>query len=221
VEAAEDGVAAPGEPQAEDAPVEEAAADAQAEAPLEESPVETPVDATGEDAPAGSVADGVSGDISGESSLDGAVAEAPAEAVAMEAATEASEDAAEEAVEAEEPAEEVALGEEEAAVTEEDPLSPIHEKALEMLKEVKFAASAARKIEGIDVGAVEIELTFDLGTTRLTLKDLEALREGYAFTLDRPNDEFVNIRANGQLLGRGRIVDIDGRVGVQIEEFQL
>ncbi|MDR2664453.1 MAG: FliM/FliN family flagellar motor switch protein [Puniceicoccales bacterium] len=96
---------------------------------------------------------------------------------------------------------------------------PVHEKALATAKEVAFAASAPRPREGFDVGAIEVTLSFDLGTLRLSLRDLESMREGYVFQLDRPNDEFVTIRANGQPIGRGRIVSVDGRVGVQIEEL--
>jgi flagellar motor switch/type III secretory pathway protein FliN len=96
---------------------------------------------------------------------------------------------------------------------------PIHEKAAAMVKEVKFAASAGRKASGIDLRTVEVLVTFDLGCVHIGLSDLEALREGYTFTVDRPNEEFVTIRANGQPIGNGRIVSIDGRIGVQIEEL--
>jgi flagellar motor switch protein FliN len=101
----------------------------------------------------------------------------------------------------------------------EDPAWPIHEKAITMLKEVKFVAAASRKAHGVDVGTLNVLLTFELGSTHLTMKDLESMREGYVLTLDRPNDEFVNIRANGHLIGHGRIVSVDGRIGIQVEEL--
>jgi type III secretion protein Q len=88
-----------------------------------------------------------------------------------------------------------------------------------MLKDVAYAASTPRPRDGFDVGSIEVSLTFDLGTVRLSLRDLEAMKEGYTFTLERPNDEFVTIRANGHPIGRGRLVNVDGRVGVQIEEL--
>ncbi|MDR1436405.1 MAG: FliM/FliN family flagellar motor switch protein [Puniceicoccales bacterium] len=96
---------------------------------------------------------------------------------------------------------------------------PIHERAEAMLKDVAYAALAPRPREGFDVGAIEVSLTFDLGTLRISLRDLESIKEGYSFTLERPNDEHVAIRANGQPIGRGRLVNIDGRVGVQIVEL--
>ncbi|MDR0340390.1 MAG: FliM/FliN family flagellar motor switch protein [Puniceicoccales bacterium] len=96
---------------------------------------------------------------------------------------------------------------------------PVHERALATAKEVAYAASTPRPRDGFDVGAIEMTLSFDLGTLRLSLRDLESIKEGYSFLLDRPNDEFVTIRANGQPIGRGRIVNIDGRVGVQVEEL--
>ncbi|MDR0679311.1 MAG: FliM/FliN family flagellar motor switch protein [Puniceicoccales bacterium] len=102
---------------------------------------------------------------------------------------------------------------------EESEVWPVHEKALATAKEVAYAASVPRPRDGFDVGAIEVTLSFDLGTLRLSLRDLESMKEGYSFLLDRPNDEFVTIRANGQPVGRGRIVSIDGRIGVQVEEL--
>ncbi|MDR3317112.1 MAG: FliM/FliN family flagellar motor switch protein [Puniceicoccales bacterium] len=104
---------------------------------------------------------------------------------------------------------------------EEAPESPIHERAKTLQKEVQYAAEEPRKPgEAVDVGAIEVTVTFDLGDARIPLRDLEGFKEGYTFTLDRPNDEFVNIRANGTTIGRGRIVDVDGRIGVQIESLK-
>jgi type III secretion system YscQ/HrcQ family protein len=97
---------------------------------------------------------------------------------------------------------------------------PLVEKAGQLRKEAQFVASQRMATEKINVGEIEVQLTFDVGDVTLTLKELEGMREGYTLTTDRPVDEVVNIRANGHLIGRGRLVKVEGRLGVQIEELR-
>ncbi|MDR3117066.1 MAG: FliM/FliN family flagellar motor switch protein [Puniceicoccales bacterium] len=96
---------------------------------------------------------------------------------------------------------------------------PLHEKVAATVKEVKFAETVRKKAAGIDLATVEVSLTFDLGTARLSLETLESLREGYTFTLGESSGEFVTIRANGQPIGRGCLVSVDGHLGIQIDEL--
>ncbi|WP_260986115.1 type III secretion system cytoplasmic ring protein SctQ [Bordetella genomosp. 13] len=79
------------------------------------------------------------------------------------------------------------------------------------------APAAAHVAEPLDVDAIPVRLTFDLGERSLTLADLRRLQPGETFDLQRPlADGPVMIRANGALLGTGTLVEIDGRIGVTI-----
>ncbi|MDR1457182.1 MAG: FliM/FliN family flagellar motor switch protein [Puniceicoccales bacterium] len=97
---------------------------------------------------------------------------------------------------------------------------PLVEKAGQLRKEAQFVASQRMATGNINVGEIEVQLTFDVGDVTLTLKELEGMKEGYTLTTNRPVDEVVNIRANGHLIGRGRLVKVEGRLGVQIEELR-
>lgn len=71
--------------------------------------------------------------------------------------------------------------------------------------------------EPLDLDAIPVRLTFDLGERSLTLAELRRLQPGETFDLQRPlADGPVMIRANGALLGTGALVEVDGRVGVTI-----
>lgn len=71
--------------------------------------------------------------------------------------------------------------------------------------------------EPLDVEAIPVRLTFDLGERTLTLAELRRLQPGETFDLQRPlADGPVMIRANGALVGTGSLVEIDGRVGVAV-----
>lgn len=68
--------------------------------------------------------------------------------------------------------------------------------------------------------AIPVTLTFDLGQRQMLWSELQALQPGEVFDLARPlNDGPVHVRANGSLIGFGELVDVDGRVGVQISRL--
>ncbi|MGB3705731.1 MAG: type III secretion system cytoplasmic ring protein SctQ [Castellaniella sp.] len=71
--------------------------------------------------------------------------------------------------------------------------------------------------EPLDIDAVPVRLTFDLGDRVLSLAELRQLQPGALFNLQRPlADGPVMIRANGALIGTGDLVDVDGKIGVRV-----
>ena len=61
-----------------------------------------------------------------------------------------------------------------------------------------------------------LELTVQLGTTQLELRELAALVPGQIISLGRPLAGPYEIRAAGTLIGQGELVDVDGELGVRI-----
>jgi hypothetical protein len=61
-----------------------------------------------------------------------------------------------------------------------------------------------------------LELAVVLGTTRMTLRQLAELARGQIVPLGRPLAGPFELRAGGQLVGRGELVDIDGELGVRV-----
>jgi flagellar motor switch/type III secretory pathway protein FliN len=60
------------------------------------------------------------------------------------------------------------------------------------------------------------ELTVQLGTTRLSLRQIGELAVGQVVTLGRPLGGPYEVRAGGRLVGQGELVDVDGELGVRI-----
>ena len=50
----------------------------------------------------------------------------------------------------------------------------------------------------------------------MKLKDLLKLKVGHAIDLERAPNEFVDLTANGKVIARGELVEIDGKLGVRI-----
>jgi type III secretion protein Q len=66
----------------------------------------------------------------------------------------------------------------------------------------------------------QLELTVQLGTTRLSVRQLAELAPGQVIALGRPLAGPFEIHAGGRLVGAGELVDIDGEVGVRIVSLQ-
>ena len=65
---------------------------------------------------------------------------------------------------------------------------------------------------------LEIRLSFELDRRLVTVGELSSIAPGFTFPLTNHADSLVIIRANGKAIARGRIVDMDGTLGVQITE---
>ncbi|MCH9611319.1 MAG: FliM/FliN family flagellar motor switch protein [Chlamydiae bacterium] len=59
-----------------------------------------------------------------------------------------------------------------------------------------------------------VEVIF--GRTKMTLNELAAIKEGSLIPLDDLSDDLVEIFVNGEQVGRGEVVAVDGHFGVRI-----
>ena len=66
---------------------------------------------------------------------------------------------------------------------------------------------------------VDVKLTVEIGSTRLSLRELLALGESSVIELDRQADELLDVFVNGTLIGRGEVVTVGDRFGVRMTEL--
>lgn len=66
---------------------------------------------------------------------------------------------------------------------------------------------------------VEMAVTVELGRTRMSMRDLLALRPGKIVELDRGARAPVDVLVNNTLLARGEVVVVDEELGVRITEI--
>jgi type III secretion protein Q len=71
----------------------------------------------------------------------------------------------------------------------------------------------------VDTDELTVPLTFTIGEMAISLGELRQLQPGYAFELERGLERLVTIHSNGQRLGVGELIKIDGRAGVRIVEL--
>ena len=63
---------------------------------------------------------------------------------------------------------------------------------------------------------IPIQIVAVLGKKSTTVKDVVALRMGQVVELGRLPNEAVDLVANGKLIAKGELVEVDGRLGVRI-----
>jgi flagellar motor switch protein FliN len=66
---------------------------------------------------------------------------------------------------------------------------------------------------------VDVRLTVEIGSARLTLRELLALGEASVIELDREADALLDVFVNGTLIGRGEVVTVGDKFGVKITEL--
>lgn len=80
-------------------------------------------------------------------------------------------------------------------------------------------ASSGAPADLTRLGAVPVELSVELGRTRMTIAETIALAPGAIIPLDRMAGEPVDLLVNGRPIGRGEVVVVDEEFGVRLTEI--
>ncbi len=83
----------------------------------------------------------------------------------------------------------------------------------------KISTVPESTMETEELNDLTIRLSFDLGQQTKTLGELASLDTGHVFLLGMNSETPVNIRAEGRLIAQGRLVDVNGTLGVQIMQI--
>lgn len=66
---------------------------------------------------------------------------------------------------------------------------------------------------------IPINLSLELGHTRMSIRELLRLSQGSVVKLDRPGGDPLDILVNGCLVARGEVVVVNERFGVRITDI--
>ena len=75
---------------------------------------------------------------------------------------------------------------------------------------------SAKKFNSDVFTNIPIEVTVELGRTKISLKDLYELAEGSIIELERLAGEPLDLVVNGQIVAQGEVVAIDENYGLRI-----
>lgn len=84
----------------------------------------------------------------------------------------------------------------------------------------RHEASVPTVARGIEMlHGVDMEVTVELGRTRMTVRDLLALAPGAVLELDRAAGSPADLLVNGRLVARGEVVVVDEDFGLRVTEI--
>lgn len=69
--------------------------------------------------------------------------------------------------------------------------------------------------EGV-LASIEIPIVVELARLNYTLEELSALKEGQIIEVKKPQPEVVDLSVDGKIIASGKLVDIEGKLGVRI-----
>ncbi len=101
----------------------------------------------------------------------------------------------------------------------EESLDQATDAVIMQTEDLSGEASTEEPIGVSGVMNVPVQVTVQLGTTRMNLSDLMQLGPGSLLTLDRQAHEPCDILVNGRVIARGEIVTVGDQYGVRISEI--
>jgi len=88
------------------------------------------------------------------------------------------------------------------------------------VKNVKFPGfeegGKGEKIEPRALGDIPVQVSVELGSTELSLKEILELAEGSIIELNRLAGEPLDLKVGGQLVAQGEVVAVDDYYGLRI-----
>jgi type III secretion protein Q len=95
------------------------------------------------------------------------------------------------------------------------------EPAAEKADEDAQAEAGKQSADDADaLDSVDIPLHFELGKVTMSLGDMRTLAAGSIVQFSGGSPESVAIVSSGRTLGRGEVVDVDGRLGIRITQWR-
>jgi flagellar motor switch protein FliN len=81
------------------------------------------------------------------------------------------------------------------------------------------SAPVAAQQQNIDLLlGVSLRISVEVGSASLKLAELLKLNEGSVVELDRQANDLLDVFANGTLIARGEIVNVEGRYAIRVVE---
>jgi type III secretion system YscQ/HrcQ family protein len=77
---------------------------------------------------------------------------------------------------------------------------------------------AGEPVPGV-LSSLEIPVIVEFARVSFTLEELSALKEGQVIELEKSPPEVVDLSVDGKVIGNGRLVDVEGKLGVQISRI--
>ncbi|WP_431273533.1 flagellar motor switch protein FliN [Variovorax ureilyticus] len=92
----------------------------------------------------------------------------------------------------------------------------------QVFQQIQEAASAAAGVTALDIARVmevPVQLTAEIGRTRITIKNLLQLSQGSVVELDGLAGQPLDVLINGYLIAQGEVVVVNEKYGIRLTDI--
>ncbi|EGQ9284371.1 FliM/FliN family flagellar motor switch protein [Vibrio parahaemolyticus] len=90
-------------------------------------------------------------------------------------------------------------------------------ESINLEKDLNLAGEGAGISKGLsNIRGFTVELSAEVGVATIELSEAENLQSGSIIMLSKMEGELTDIKINGTYIGKGQIVEKDGRYGVKV-----
>lgn len=108
---------------------------------------------------------------------------------------------------------------EQTAASQPTPPAPATSQVFQPLQEAPAAPAVPMEIERIM--DIPVQLTAELGRTRITIKNLLQLSQGSVVELDGLAGQPLDVMINGYLIAQGEVVVVNDKYGIRLTDIVL
>jgi len=94
--------------------------------------------------------------------------------------------------------------------------------ASQVFQQIQETASAAAGVSALDIARVmevPVQLTAEIGRTRITIKNLLQLSQGSVVELDALAGQPLDVLINGYLIAQGEVVVVNEKYGIRLTDI--
>lgn len=106
-----------------------------------------------------------------------------------------------------------------AAAAPEPAVAPATAQVFQQIQEPPAAPSSATPVDIARVLDVPVQLTAEIGRTRITIKSLLQLSQGSVVELDGLAGQPLDVLINGYLIAQGEVVVVNEKYGIRLTDI--
>ncbi len=101
----------------------------------------------------------------------------------------------------------------------EMPASDVQPAPLDPLKDTSVRTGSDKEINLDVILDVPVEVSMEIGSTKMNIRNLLHLNQGSVVELDRLAGEPLNVKVNGTLIAHGEVVVVNEKFGIRLTDI--
>ncbi len=101
----------------------------------------------------------------------------------------------------------------------DEAVSEVQPAALDSLEDTSVGSGSDKEINLDVILDVPVEVSMEIGSTKMNIRNLLHLNQGSVVELDRLAGEPLNVKVNGTLIAHGEVVVVNEKFGIRLTDI--